>query len=464
MNNLFDLLNTRLYHYKDGSSEISPKMLSEQFEIPVSDELTKYQQWLQNDIKISGKSKCSQLLIGSINSVLQFWDEYHNKLKRIDYLETRHLSQDMLELFFARQRRSEKNTSVFSFLRNTSKFCFVEQKTKIEGTNVENIGEDDNRDDPSTPLEYQVQSVPEDLSGADYWTYTEERDADEHTFTLLDGNNFPENSISDEDISDDEDLDVNENVIDLKSLDVFNAAASPNLNMDDDEIFEKVFPPEKFSKILQDTLKYVDEMGTSCNTFATNFFSGWVLLRIIQSTDCTKCKTYVESGEIDPNVEKLLQLKDRSTTPGETLLTRSNSEFSKFVAISCKFLTEYCSEIFWRQKVFTLFRIGVKKIMRRVNSNWFMQDNPCSKHHEIALLKIFKAQERNCTRSEMEKFLRLAAQTQKKKTDSSYNPSASKTAPSSKKIKFTNVRLPNLEIKSDNPAAKKILRSLDMDI
>ena len=168
MNNLFDLLNTRLYHYKDGSSEISPKMLSEQFEIPVSDELTKYQQWLQNDIKISGKSKCSQLLIGSINSVLQFWDEYHNKLKRIDYLETRHLSQDMLELFFARQRRSEKNTSVFSFLRNTSKFCFVDQKTKIEGTNVENIGEGDNRDDPSTPLEYQVQSVLEDLSGADY--------------------------------------------------------------------------------------------------------------------------------------------------------------------------------------------------------------------------------------------------------------------------------------------------------
>ena len=236
----------------------------------------------------------------------------------------------MLELFFARQRRSEKNTSVFLFLRNTSKFCFVEQKTKIEGTNVENIGEDDNRDDPSTPLEYQVQSVPEDLSGTDYnyWTYTEERDADEHTFTLLDGNNFPENSISDEDISDDEDLDVNENVIDLKSLDVFNAAASPNFNMDDDKIFEKVFPPEKFSKILQDTLKYVDEMGTSCNTFATNFFSGWVLHRIIQSTDCTKCKTYVESGEIDPNVEKLLQLKDRSTTPGETLLTRSNSEFS----------------------------------------------------------------------------------------------------------------------------------------
>ena len=93
-----------------------------------------------------------------------------------------------------------------------------------------------------------------------------------------------------------------------------------------------------------------------------------------------------------------------------------------------------------------------------------MQDNPCSKHHEIALIKIFKAQERNCTRSEMEKFLRLAAQTQKKKTDSSYNPSASKTAPSSKKIKFTNVRLPNLEIKSDNPAAKKILRSLDMDV
>ena len=82
-----------------------------------------------------------------------------------------------------------------------------------------------------------------------YWTYTEERDADEHIFTLLDGNNFPENSISDEDIRDDEDLDVNENVIDLKSLDVFNAAASPNFNMDDDEIFpRKSF--QKFYKIL----------------------------------------------------------------------------------------------------------------------------------------------------------------------------------------------------------------------